>query len=361
MNCDQKQEEFRNAMAKVQRDLELELAEIAAKAERDAKEISDEFAQGNDLSQGVGAAAGATVGGVVGGVPGVLVGGAIGKVVGSLFTLDIAYEEHVIALDIPQLTANEKEFSFKFPQVTMKTDDIVFNLPQPTMVRVQGPPVPRVVIGSRLQCVGVRPFRVCTNIPTSTIVWDPTWIEVPGIENREVRISMGIPQVVMKEQKIIISLPEVSMKRQEIIYKFPVITLRFIKDAGKRTAAAAEAIANEAARDSAEKKLLMKDRIKVQVVGPALAMFQCYKDEIAIQKSSQVNNFDIEVMKLTDAIKNLKTQGVPETDDDFITQKNQLDTVLAQRSIVVQRYDSALQNLIAKEKEAIDKLLDFED
>jgi hypothetical protein len=165
----------------------------------------------------------------------------------------------------------------------------------------------------------------------------------------------------MQEQKIVVGVPQIAMTRQEIKFNIPVITIRFIKDAGKRAANAAAEIALEAATASTQKKLAMKERIRTEVVGPATQMFDCFRTDIQIKRQSVAAMYDPEILKLTDALKKLIANGVPQTDDDYINQKSQLDKTIAQRDSATLSFDKALEKLDEEAKKAIDKLLDFED
>ena len=361
MNCEKRQTEFNEAMLKVQNDLESELGTIAANAERSATELSNEFDQSNDLAEGVGASAGAVIGAVTGGVPGSVLGVTIGKTIGSLFVIETSYENHTVALDVPQVSTSIQEWKFSLPTVVIKDNDIVFNLPELVMKTVEGPKIPQVTCRMETECVGPRWARICTDVPKCTTTWVPTYFDVPTWETREHRIVIGVPNVEMREEKIVIGIPEVSMKRQEITFKIPQVTLRFIKDAGKRTAAGAANIAQEAAIASAQKRLAMKERIRFEVVEPATKMFNCYREQIIEKKNEISATFDPEITKMVDALKRLVSSGVPENDDDYINQKALLDAVIAKRNAAIEKFDLALSKIDEAAKEAIDRLINFED
>lgn len=362
MSCEQKQQAFALAMQNVQETLENELAQIAADAEKKATEVSDEFEEGNDLAEGVGAVTGTVVGGVLGGVAGGAIGATVGKTIGSLFVLEISNQEEIIAMDVPQVTVVNEDFKFDLPAIVMKNSDIIFNMPTLVMKRVEGPPIPHSVTRMRTKCVGGGFLpKICTDVPEVTVTWEKTYLDVPTYESREQRIVIGVPEVEMREQRIVVGVPQVTMKRQEIKFNLPVITLRFVKDAGKRAAKAAEEIALEATTATTQKKLAMKERIRTEVVGPATQMFECYKNEIQSKRQSVTAMYEPEILKLTDAMKNLITNGVPQNDDDYIKQKELLDKVIAQRDVATSSFDKALSQLDEEAKKAIEKLLEFEE
>ena len=371
MSCEQKTKAFADAMQNVQTSLERELGQIAAEAEKKATEASNEFEEGNDLAEGVGAVTGTVVGGVLGGVGGAVVGGTIGKTIGSLFVLEISNQEEVIALDIPQIDIVNQDWKFDLPAVIMRDNDIIFDIPTLVMKRVEGPKIPHVTTRMVKECIGggwigAGPFRtrapkICNDVPQVTVTWEQTYLDVPTYESKEHRIVIGVPQVEMREQKIVVGVPQISMQRQEVKFKIPVITIRFIKDAGKRAAAAAAEIAIEASTATSQIKIAMKERIKAEVIVPATQMFECYRNEIQVKRQGVAAMFDPEILKLTDALKNLILNGVPETDDDYIKQKSQLDSAIAKRDIATSSFDIALTKLDEQSKIAIEKLLDFED
>lgn len=364
MSCETKQKAFTDAMQNVQTSLEHELAQIAADAEKEATEVSNEFEEGNDLAEGVGVVTGTVVGAVVGDP---IVGAIVGKTIGSLFVLEISNQEEVIALDIPQVNVINQDWKFNLPAVIIRDNDIIFNIPTLVMKRVEGPKIPHSTTRMVTKCrgggrvLGVPVPKVCWDEPQITVTWEQTYLDMPTYESQEHRIVIGVPVVEMREQRIVVGVPQISMQRQEIKFKIPVITLRFIKDAGKRAAAAAREIALEAATASTQKRQAMKQRIRAEVISPATQMFDCFREEIKTKKLSVAAMFDPEIGKLTDALKIIISNGVPETDDDYIKQKVQLDNVIAQRNTALESFDKALVQLDIEAKKAIDSLINFED
>ncbi len=365
MSCKQKENEFNEALKKVQNELEKELATIATEAERKSEELEADFDQEKDLANGVAATAGTVIGGAVGGPVGAVIGGAIGKTIGSLFTIETSYTEQRISLHVPTVTMKSQSWKFDVPEITMKDSDIIFNVPTLVMTRQKGPRIPHTKTTMKQECVSVKidaglftyTDKKCTDVPQVTVTWEQTYLDVPKYENREQRIVIGVPQVSMKTQEVIVDVPEITMEQQDIIFRLPSITITFVKDAGQKMADAAAKIADDAATASTQKKLAMKGRITTEVIEPAKAMFECYKAELISNRKKIVAFYDPEIEKLTNSLKNLKSKDVPESDNDYISIKKQLDDMIKKREDSVSMIDRAIEDLDKSSSEAIESLL----
>ncbi|GAA3607783.1 hypothetical protein Q4Q39_10355 [Flavivirga amylovorans] len=359
MSCETKELEFNQALKSVQIDLENELAKIAQEAEEKSIELEQEFEQESDLANGVAVTAGTVIGGTIGGPAGAVIGGATGKLIGSLFTIETSYSEERISLDIPTITMRSETWKFDVPQVTVKDNDIIFDVPTLVMKRKKGPKIPHSTTRMKTKCTGSGMFRVCLDVPQTTITWEQTYLDVPTYENRKQRIVIGVPEVTMKEQKIVFDIPEIKLEQKDMIFRIPSITIRFAKDAGKKMAEAAGSIASQAEMASAQKRMAIKERIVAEVIEPAKAMFECYKNKLSSNRKRIMDFYDPEINKLTDSLKALKAKGVPENDNDYINQKNQLDSLISKRNESVESIDKALNDLTNSSKKAIEALLNF--
>ena len=108
----------------------------------------------------------------------------------------------------------------------------------------------------------------------------PSSLDVPTWEDREQRIVLGIPEVAMRTQRIVVGLPQVEMGRADISFNLPSITVRFVKDAGKATAAAVQALQSDAQSEFAVKQRQFKERMRLETVPLAIDMFECYKQQL---------------------------------------------------------------------------------
>ncbi|MEN5234336.1 hypothetical protein [Sphingobacterium faecium] len=357
MDCQNQQNAFNEAMEKIQVQLKEELAEISKQTEQKTEELNDEFKNENDLAQGVGAVAGTVVGGVLGGPVGGLAGGQIGKQIGSFFTIEIGSQEHKISFDLPEIAVKNQDWIFNIPSVTMKNSDIIFDLPTLVMKTIDGPPIWKTKVEMKTVCHNIPFGKVCFDQPQVTGWWDKTYIDVPTWENRETRIVLGVPEITNNEQRIVIGVPEVTMKTKEIIFNLPTIKIMFIKDAGKELAGKLEKIALAAQEDAAEKEGNMKERMKLELTEPANAMFDCYRIQIVEERTKFADNYDLEIKKLTDALFNLKANNVPETDNDYVNQKAQLDAQIANRNLALIKFDEAIQKFDNERQDAINKMI----
>jgi len=353
MECQNQQQAFNDAMAKIQATLKEELIAIAKQTEEKTKELNDDFKNENDLAKGVGATAGTVIGGVFGGGAGAVAGGALGEQIGSFFTIEIGSQEHKVSFDLPEITTNNQEWIFNVPSVTMKDSDIIFDLPTLVMKTVEGPPIWKTKVEMGTVCT----LGVCYDVPQVIGWWDKTYIDIPTWENRETRIVLGVPQITNKEQKIVVSVPEVAMKTQELIFNLPTIKISFIKDAGKELASELGKIALAAHENSVEKQVNMKERMKLELMEPANNLFDCFRLKMIDEKSKFSSNYDIEIKKLSDSLFSLKANNVPETDNDYISQKAQLDAQIANRNVAVLKFDEAIRQFDEKRQESINKMI----
>ena len=357
MGCEQQTAAFENRLEEVQLALNAELAAITAQTEARATEIANDLEADNDLAAGVGAVAGSTVGGLLGGTAGVLIGGAIGRTIGSLFTLEIATYRQTVSLDVPQTAMRTRSFSYDLPVVEISDQDMSFDVPTTVMQRQKGPPRPHTRTEWRLKCVGRKPFRVCTKVPQVTVWWEDTWIDVPVIEMRTQRIVLGIPQVRMERQEIRLDVPEISMRPTSMSVDVPSLTLRFVKDAGRRTAAAAAALAQSAQEAVAERQIAYRGRLQTEVAPFAIAMFACHREELIGARSQVMDQFASQIGTLTATVTSMISRQVPENSTELRGARQALDEAIRKRDEAIAQFDQALSDLDAAAKQAMDQFL----
>lgn len=353
MACTEKQAAFEGALGTAQKKLADELAVIAADAESKAKEVGKKFEQSNDLAQGVGAVSGSVVGGLIGGPPGAMIGATIGKEIGKLFTIEITDYEQRVSLDLPEVNVKQQEWKIDVPEVRLKDNDIIFNLPELVMVTKEGPPVPEVTVRMEQRCVG----PICTDVPVTYVNWKKTYLDVPEWRTREHRIVLGLPEVTTRSETMVVGVPEVAMRTQEIRIRVPGITVRFITDAGKKTSEAASAVAQDAAVKTHQKQLSFRERIRMEVLTPAIEMFDCYKNELKGHIAAIAAKYDPQIAVLNASLAALKSKSVPDDDNDVIAVRKELESLLQQRGSAMQGLEAALAKLETAAKDAIDQLV----
>lgn len=359
MTCEDKQKAFQDRLAAEQETLAAELNAITADTERRAAEISEEFERENDLAEGVGAAAGTVLGAVTGGAGGGAAGGVIGRQIGALFTMDVGMRRETVVLDVPQVAMRTQDFSFDLPAVVMRDTDISFDLPTIEMRRQRGPDLPEVRVRMEQRCIdfGWPLGRACTDVPVTYIEMVPTYLDVPVTVMRTVRIVIGLPTVEMQRQEFKMDVPEFTMAPVEFSADVPYITLRFVQDAGRRTAAQAAALAQSAQDTAMQKQIAFKERLRMAVAPLAVEMFDCFRGTIAEGRAQAAARFSPEVEKLTNAVTALLAQGVPQTDETFIKAKAALDDAIARRDAALKSFDDALEKLNASAKAALEQFL----
>lgn len=359
MACENEKVLFETKMAEVQKVLKSELDQVAGEAEQSTRDLSDKFKDDNNLAQGVGAVAGTVIGGVIGGAGGAVIGEVVGKAIGSLFVIELGQQLVEFSLDLPEFALRDEEFSLDLPEVTVKDNDIIFNLPTLVMKTVEGPPVPEVVVEMRLECIDL-PFggRICSDVPQTTVRWKPTFFDVPTFEDREQRIVIGIPEVTMKPQKIVVGVPQVTMKTQALSFTIPTVAIRFAEDAGKQIADEAKTIATDAASRISQKQAAFRERLRQELVGPAHGLFECHRGSLVATRDAVAKSFNDQLATISNSLVTLRSNNVPETDDDFVAVRKQFDDLVAKRDAQLAQFEAALSKLDEAMKKAIDQMVD---
>jgi hypothetical protein len=350
MNCKEKQEGFKNAFEKVREELESEIRIITEKTTQKAKELADSADSDNNLSEGIGIAAGTAIGSYFGGPAGGAVGASVGKEIGKLFEVEIYNREEIIKFDLPEIRLSEQSFKFDLPEITMKENDIFFNSVVIEMVR---------------QKVGETPHQTCSSptwekpIPECTITWTPNYIEVPIPKTKEIRISMSLPEVSMRTQEIIVSIPEISMRTQDLILNIPSIKVTSKKDIGEELSEKANELIAESKVLIKGKKEIIRAKIKMDVIPKATEMFNCFKNSIIAKRAIVSSSFDPAIEMLNQSLLNLVAQGVPQTDDDYINLKHQLNSLVTQRGKALESFDAALEKLDLDMKTSLESIINL--
>lgn len=363
MACEDLKTAFEGKLRDASAALQDELQGITRDTESRAQQIADAAMDGTDLAQGVGAAAGTAVGGLVGGPAGAVVGHEIGKTIGSLFKLTVSTERVSAAMDVPRITMRDQAWIFSVPAIEMRANDIIYNLPTLVMRTVPGPMQPVPVCRMEQRCIGSPPFRVCTDVPVCYIDYRPTSLDVPTWEDREHRISLDLPVVVMRETRVVVGVPEITMERQDVSLDLPRIKLEFIQDAGHKTAEAAAQLQAQAEAAILQRRLAFRERVRFEVIGPATAMFDCFKQQLRDAIAQTQAMFDPQIAQLGAALQNLAAQQVPATHENHVRLKASMDDLVARRDEAVGKLQQSLAELEASAQAALDRLIneDFEE
>lgn len=342
MDCSTKQDDFKNSISLIQEQLKQEINEIVTSTQGKTEALSEKAEGNNDITAGVITAAGTTVGTYLGGP----VGGAAGAYVADFLTKFFVVETNMntvrVSLDLPEVTMKDQEWIFDLPSVTVKDSDIIFNLPSIRMKRVKTGEYPEIT------CHGF--------IPQCTVTWSPIWADIPEPFMEEHRIVIGIPEFYMNEQRVVVGVPEITMERQDISFDLPSITIKTREDIGKEVSEEAAALANETTILVNQKKESLKERMKIEILPKAISMMNCFRDNLTERKQEIYNSFDPAINQITEALKNLKAQSVPEDDDDYIKVKANLDQLFEKRKEALAKIDKSLEELEASAKLTIDSL-----
>ena len=359
MACEDRQQAFKDKLVEVQETVKAELAAIASDTEAKARQIADDFEADHDLAEGVGAAAGTAIGGLLGGPEGAVLGNVVGKTIGSLFTLEVGMRRTSVSLDVPQARMQTQDFSFDLPTVVLRDTDLSFDVPTIEMRRVEGPPFPETTVRWTQQCIdlGWPLGRACTDVPETVITWTPTFLDLPVTVMKTQRIVIGLPQVEMQRQAFSIDVPEITMETTEFSADVPYITLRFIKEAGKRTAALAAALAQSAQDAAVQRQLAFKQRLRAEVAPLAAQMFDCMQSRLVDGRATVIARFADQIQTLQNALTAIAARGVPEDNAEFQQAKQALDAMLAEQAQALAPVDAALARLAESTRVAMTQFL----
>jgi hypothetical protein len=194
MDCTNKQNEFKNALAEIQAKMKGEIEEIVLSTQKKVEDLSDKAEENNDLTKGVVVTAGTAIGTSIGGPVGGAVGAYIGDLLTKFFVVETSMKRVDISLDLPEVTMKNQDWIFDLPTVRMKDSDIIFHLPSIRMKRVK---------------TGEYPEFTCHGFPPKcTVKWSPIWTDIPEPFMEEHRIVIGIPEFYMNEQRFVVGVPE---------------------------------------------------------------------------------------------------------------------------------------------------------
>ncbi|KFF24139.1 hypothetical protein [Chryseobacterium vrystaatense] len=342
MDCSTKQNDFKDSISLIQETLKKEINEIVAATQGKTEDLSEKAEGNNDLTQGVITGAGTAIGTSLGGPAGGAAGAYVADFLTKFFVVETTMNTVKISLDLPQVTIKDQDWIFDLPAVTVKDTDIIFNLPSIRMKRVK---------------TGEYPEVTCHGFPPQcTVKWSPIWADIPEPFMQEHRIVIGIPEFYMNEQKFVVGVPEITMEQQDISFDLPSITIKTRADIGKEVSDEAAALANETKMLVDQKKESLKERMKIEIVPKAIAMMNCFRDNLTEQKQLIYNAFDPAINQITESLKNLIAKSVPETDDDYIKVKSNLDGLFEKRKEALAKIDQSLVELEASAKLTIDSL-----
>jgi hypothetical protein len=357
MHCQTQHDAFNAAILAAQAKLTSELTAIAQAAEQGATALSGQFKHDNDLGEGVAAAAGTAIGTAVGGPVGGAIGGALGGLVGNLLTVEVREELVKFKMDLPEIVVRDQEWLFDLPEVTMRDNDIIFHVPTMVMRTVRGPDLPEVVTEMVTQCIGGGWSKICADVPQVTTRWKATYFDQPFWENREQRIVLGLPSITMKTQRVVVGVPEFAMRAQELSFSVPSITVRFVQDAGKALAAAAETLAKDVTNQIDQKRAALKEKMKADLIPVAKPLFDCYRSGLVAEREKIAGFFNSQLDTIANTIITLTANQVGEDQPVFQAARAQSAKLIEQREQQLIQFDTALARLDDAFKTAIDKAL----
>jgi len=341
MACEAEQDRLDRAIALASKEMEADLARIAADVKTRSAKLESEFESGQDLGEGIGATVGTAIGAILGGPGGGAAGGVVGQQVGKLLVVEIREKLVRISTEVPTITSRTKDIIISVPQVAVQKNDIRFSKPEVVMVRHRGPNVPSGLECKRFKC---------------TVRYKKTWVSRPEIRMVEHRIVIGVPRVTMRPKSISTSVPEVAMRRREVVFSVPQVTLRFVRDAGRRLASAAGGITRDAELASADVEAKFRARLKMEASLPLISLTDCHKSGLKLQMDETAREIDAEITRISDSLTGMIARGVPETNDDYLAAKNALDRTTQSRVVAVKPWQDAMDAL---DREAAAALEEF--
>jgi hypothetical protein len=171
------------------------------------------------------------------------------------------------------------------------------------------------------------------------------------------RIVLGIPEVTMQRQEVKLDVPEITMAPTSFSVDVPSITLRFIQDAGRRTAAQAAALAQSAQEVAAQKQAAFAQRLKHEVAPLALEMFACFRQTILDGRAQVQAQYDAQISTLSATLTKLIAEQVPANNPQLVDVRQKYDTAVAARQEALARFDQSLLDLDAAVNAAMDQFM----
>lgn len=143
----------------------------------------------------------------------------------------------------------------------------------------------------------------------------------------------------------------------------PRIRLEFIQDAGKQAAEAAAQLQLQTEAAILQRRLAFSERVRFEVVGPATAMFDCFKQQLRNAIGQTQAMFDPQIAQLGAALQGLAARQVPSTNEDCVQLKASMDDLVARRDEALAKLRQSLAELEASAQAALDRLIneDFEE
>ena len=336
--------------------LDQEVAEIAEIAKQETDRLTQEAdgalktageAMGdNGLSGAVGAAVGGAIGSAAG-PGGTAVGAVIGREIGAFFVISVEMARTRFVLGLPTITMRSQGVAIDLPSVTMRNRDIIFSVPSVRMVQVK---------------LGEKPETTCSGggflgLPQCTVRWTPIYTDVPQPYMEENRIVLGIPEITMQRNDWRFDVPDVRIEDQEIFFDVPQIKISTRQDAAQHAADAARDLSDQFQAKAASLASAAKERAKERIIPRLSALFSCHRSNLEQQLISLPQQFDPAINQTNQVLGDMAARSIPSSDDDYVRLVAQRDSLLAQRQQLVATLREKIDEISAKEAEAVHAML----
>lgn len=240
---------------------------------------------------------------------------------------DVKWTDQEWIFNLPTVNMKEQTWIFHTPSVVVNDQTIIFHTPSVRMVTVKCGQYPE--------------------IHGFTVKWSDILCDIPETFMEEQRIVMGIPEFFMEEQRIILHVPEFEMAEQRWVVTVPEFTATEVSAEVSDLKERGEAIQTRSDALSAS--------LRAELTGSISSGFDCYESELTTARSNLQAQIDLAIQQLSTSIQQVRANG-----GDPTTVGNNLEARLAdlvtERDTQLAKFDQALQDLQASERNAINAL-----
>lgn len=255
---------------------------------------------------------------------------------------EVEMKEQKWIFDLPSVTMKTQRIVISVPQVTMRTQSFSWDVPEIRMVPKKVGQYPEVVVDGFN--VTVRWRDIITDVPETTMVRHEWSMDIPETRLTDTEMSFNAPEFKMERQEWILNVPEFKLKQVNVA-GVPVYN-----DFQKRS---------QDIKDQADS---VKGAMKAELVSRTSALFVCQRAMLQAERSKAVRGMSDGIAKIEAAINQATAAGVPaeklivNINGNQVKMTDQLEALRTKLVEATAKFDSALAQMDAQEKEAVAKM-----
>ncbi len=258
------------------------------------------------------------------------------------FQVEVEMREQKWIFDLPSVTMRTVKIVIGLPQVTMRTQVFSWDVPEIRMVTKKIGQYPEVVVDGFN--VTVRWRDILADVPETIMVRHEWSMDIPETRVSDTEMSFDVPEFKMERQEWIMNIPEFKLKQAN------VASIPVYNDFEKR----GSDIKKEA--DS------VKGAMKAELVSRTSALFVCQRMTLLAERSKAVQGMTDGIAKMEAAISQATAAGVPadnlvvNINGSQVKMRDQLELLRMKLVDATKKFDDALAQMDAQEKEAVAKM-----